>query len=451
MEIYQDLWDKTLNNIQHDYSEEVFQEIFMPSKKVVKYANGSIYVLVPDIYVQTKMNKVYISKLNEELKKITDNKINVKFKFIIEDELKELQPLPSTKGTERLEKSNLNEHYSFESFVVGKSNMFALRMAMKVAEQPGVIANPLYIFGGVGLGKTHLMQAIGNYILDKDINQKIVYVQSNEFIVDYSKATQNTSDGPNRMAAFDNKYGNLDILLVDDIQMLDIGKKSQQEFFKLFNDLYEKKKQIVITSDRPADCLTGIMDRLTSRFSWGMTVDIKLPTLSQRVDILKRKLAETSTKVITDDVLEFIANNFVDNIRELEGALNRVIFYSDVYNIDITLETAKEALEPLLKSKKNNNKNNGNYENFLSVVADFYNITVSDIIGTGRNSKFVLPRHIAMYILKTKYNLTFKKIADIIGGKDHTTIMNGVNKITEEVKTNKELSIAIESILKKVD
>ncbi len=441
---YQNLWSRTLEILGKKYSEDTFNEVFGESKKVLKFLNGSIYVQVPSTYIQTKLQTVYKFAINDALKSLTNEQI--KFKFILEDEEKEAETKIIKKDPVRYFENNLNELYNFESFVVGESNMFGYRMAMKVAEQPGEIANPLYIFGGVGLGKTHLMQAIGNYILDKDIKNKILYVQANDFIVDYSKAAQ-----MGNMSAFEEKYNDLDVLLVDDIQMLEIGKKSQQEFFKLFNDLYDKKKQIVITSDCPADQLKGIMDRLTSRFSWGMTVDVKTPTLEQRVNILKRKVQESSKKEISIDVLEFIAKNFVDNIRELEGGLNRVLFYSDIYNIDsITLDKAKDALESLLKTKKQTNSNT-NFANILSVVADFYNVTVDDIISNQRNSIYVLPRQICMYILKTKYDLPYKKIGSILGGRDHSTIIFGVNKMIEDIKNDNELKLAIESLIKKVD
>lgn len=443
MQEYQNLWDQTLNILERTYSSDIYKEIFFPSKNVVKFSNGLIYVLVPSIYVKTRMNKVYISKINEILAKLSEE--NLKFKFVIEADIKETPAIPTSSNVERLHENHINENYSFESFVVGDSNKFAYITAMKVAEQPAVVANPLYIFGGVGLGKTHLMQAIGNYILDKDIKTRILYVQAHDFVVDYSKAVQSGN-----MSIFEKKYDNLDVLLVDDIQMLEIGKKSQQEFFRLFNELYSNQKQIVVTSDCPADQLKGIMDRLTSRFSSGVAVDIKLPELSQRINILRRKLAETSTKVVDDEVLNFIAANYVDNIRELEGALNRVIFYCDIYNADVTLDKAKEALDSLLKSRKNMNKTNV-FENVLSVVADFYKISVADVISSNRNSKFVLPRHVSMYILKTKFNLPYKKIGLLLGGRDHTTIMSGCNKIDNEININKELKMAIDSIIKKVE
>lgn len=441
---YQELWQKTKNYLSNCYSESTFNDTFSGVESVVKFQNNIIYVLVPNNYIKTKINHMYIEKINEVLNTFTTEKL--KFKFVCEDEIKE--NTSSTLTNNRLYLNHINENHSFESFVVGESNNFAYRICLNVAEQPGFIANPLYIFGGVGLGKTHLMQAIGNYILDKDLNKKVLYVQANDFIVDYSKATQSSS-----MDAFDEKYNDLDCLLVDDIQMLEIGKKSQQEFFKLFNDLINRKKQIVITSDCPANQLKGIMERLTSRFSQGMTVDIKKPDLEQRVNILRRKALELTTKKIPDDVLYFIAQNFTENIRELEGALNRVIGHSEVCNYnDITIERAKDALDSLIAYKTSSeSKSQISAENVLSVVADFYGISVADLISAKRSQSFVLPRHIAMYVLKQKFNYTFSRIGGILGNRDHTTVMNGYNKVEAELKTNKELKLALDTILKKVN
>lgn len=298
---YQNLWDNIKLYLSKELDEATYEDILADVCEVDKEQNGTIYVVVPDVYKKNRINNFFIEKINNLIKNYTTE--NLKFKFVLKEELQ--KETPTFSRGNRLYVNNLNENYNFESFVVGESNMFAYRMSINVAEQPGLIANPLYIFGDVGLGKTHLMQAIGNYILDKDINNKILYVQATDFIYDYSNAIQTNS-----MNEFNKKYNNLDCLLVDDIQMLEIGKKSQQEFFKLFNDLNNRKKQIVITSDCPANQLKGIMDRLTSRFSQGMAVDIKRPGLEQRVNILRRKANETSTKDIPDDVLYFIAENF---------------------------------------------------------------------------------------------------------------------------------------------
>ncbi|MDE6047698.1 MAG: chromosomal replication initiator protein DnaA, partial [Anaeroplasmataceae bacterium] len=232
------------------------------------------------------------------------------------------------------------------------------------------------------------------------------------------------------------------------IQMLANAKQTQHEFFKLFNDLISRQKQIVITSDCPAKKLTGIMDRLTSRFQMGVSVDIQQPDLSQRVNILKRKLAENSNKQLDDKILTYIAENFIDNVRELEGGLNRVLWYSEVYNKEPSLELAKEALEVLIKAQRAQGKNN--YEAAISVISNTYSISTADLLGKARNAKYVLPRHIAMYILKNHYDLTYSKIGAIFNGRDHTTVMNGCTKIEEELKSNAQLKMALETILKKI-
>lgn len=438
MEFYQKLWNDILDILSKNLSESAFEETFGESKKVVKEENSVVHVLCPSTFIKSKINSLYLKNIHEILSTLTTKRL--KFKFVCENEI-QTRPVASFS---QITTNNLNPQYTFESLVVGESNRFAYLSAMKVAEQPGVFINPLYIFGGVGLGKTHLMHAIGNFIGDNDINSKILYVQAKDFIMDYSKATQTKN-----MAAFYEKYENLDVLLVDDIQMLAIGKISQQEFFTLFNDMATRQKQIVITSDSPADKLSDIMPRLTSRFQMGVSVDIRQPDLTQRVNILRRKLAESSPKHFSDEILYYIAENFIDNVRELEGALNRFLLYTEMYGEDTPdVQMAKEALDILIKAKKPTV--NQNYEDALSVIANTYSITTIDILGNSRNQKYVLPRHIAMYILKTKYNLTYQKIGSILNGRDHTTIMNGCKKIEDELQTSEQLKMAVETILKKL-
>lgn len=436
MNVYQDLWNKTRDKLAASLAEETFDETFSNVKKVLKNENGIIYVLTPSLYIKTRINNLYARKIGEIVSKLTD--LRVKFKFVCEGEIKVEKPKQI-----KLNKNNLKNNFTFDSLVVGESNRLSYSTGLKVAEQPGVFVNPLYIFGGVGLGKTHLMHAIGNQIIENDLNNNVLYIQASDFITDYIKAVQ-----AQNMTSFEEKYENLDVLLVDDIQMLAQGNKSQQEFFKLFNDLIGRQKQIVITSDCPAKKLTGIMDRLTSRFQMGVSVDIQQPDLPQRVNILKRKLAENSNKQLDEKILTFIAENFVDNVRELEGGLNRVLWYCEVYNKEPSLELAKEALEVLIKAQKAQEK--GNYEAALSVISNTYSISTADLLGKSRNAKYVLPRHIAMYILKTHFGFTYSKIGAILNGRDHTTIMNGCTKIEEELKTNQELKMAINIILKKL-
>jgi len=434
----QDLWNQTRDILEKTISPLSFEETFGNVKKVGREENGVIYVIVPSQYLKRKINNTYYKNISEILKDITNE--NFKFKFVCEEEIKEPTKVVSQVYT--INKIDLNQNYTFESYVVVESNRMAYLTALKVAESDTLIFNPLYIFGDVGLGKTHLMQAIGNYISEGDLEKKILYVQANDFLSDYIKATRDKN-----MEPFEEKYENIDVLLVDDIQMLTGKESTQQQFFKIFDSMDNNRKQIIITSDRPANKLNGFMDRLKSRFQKGVSVNINQPNLNQRVSILERKAAEMTEVKFDKDILVFIAENFTNNIRELEGALNRVILYLELYNETPSLKIAKEALADLIESKANSGEN---FENALSVISDFYKISLSDLLGQSRNSKYVLPRHIAMYILKEKYKLTFTKIGRILNGRDHSTILSGYNRIVDEKKTNKELSEVIDNILQKL-
>ena len=333
MSEYQSLWNDTIDKLNDMMDETNFQDTFGDVKYVAKEENGIIYVITPSPFIKNKINSIYSKTISEILSQLTNRKL--KFKFVCEDELNS-RTVKQQPAFPIINKHNLNENYNFESFVVGESNRMSYLTATKVAENPGTTFNPLYIFGGVGLGKTHLMQAIGNYIADSDVNNKILYVQANEYLEDYGRAIRD-----NNMRAFEEKYENLDVLLVDDIQMLEKGKSSQQEFFKLFNNMTDRQKQIVITSDTPPAKLNGIMERLTSRFQMGLTVDIKQPDYNQRVQILKRKLLETSQVQVSEDVIKYIAENFVNNVRELEGALTRVLWQAEILNTTPNIQIAK--------------------------------------------------------------------------------------------------------------
>ena len=438
MEFYQDLWNKTRDKLSNNFAESTFNEVFGEVKKVVKVEHGVISVLVPSTFIQSKINNVYTKMIAEILATLTNQKL--KFKFVCENEVKNTNYVPVTTN---IYKNNLKSNYTFESMVVGEANRLSYITAIKVAEQPGGFINPLYIFGGVGLGKTHLMQAIGNYISENNLEANILYVQATDYRSDYFKAIQS-----HNFVEFAQKYENLDVLLIDDIQMLSGADKSQEEFFKLFNDMTARGKQIVITSDCPASKLTGIMPRLTSRFQMGVSVDVHQPDLIQRINILKRKLAETSEKTIDEDILRYIADNFTDNVRELEGALTRVLLYSELYNSEPNLELAKESLEILISSRKPTQKEN--YEEVLSIISSFYGISTIELIGKSRNAKFVLPRQIAMYILYHNFNFTYERIGQILNGRHYSTIISGCEKIENDLQTDVQLKLAIENILKKL-
>lgn len=449
MNIYDQLWQKILNDLEFIFNEETYTDVFEPIKSTHHYSNGYVFIVVPNEFIKNRINRFYLSKINELAGKYHTE--TIRFKFVLDVEIDPEETLVSPERNLKLKyrPGNLNATYAFDNFVVGKSNNFAFRMAMKVADQPGMVANPLYIFGDVGLGKTHLMQAIGNYILDQDVTQKILYVKADGFIEDFANFLSHK-----KMEDFNAKYRDIDVLLVDDIQIMGGAKNTQMEFFKLFDFLYQQNKQIVITSDKPASELKNIMPRLTSRFEVGLTIDIQIPDLDHRIEILKKKLFSESPDVhdIPIKVLEFIASSFVTNIRELEGALKRVLFYCLANNLPLTVESAEESLEPLLKTKrKSDSLNENNYDRIMSVVSHFYNISLEDLIGTKRQTKYVLPRHISMYLIKTYYNIPYKTIGILFGDRDHSTVLAACEKIDNELKHDTSLKIAIDTIKKKLD
>ncbi|MGB0535523.1 MAG: chromosomal replication initiator protein DnaA [Acholeplasmataceae bacterium] len=449
MNNYDILWQTILSELEQTYDEDAFAEVFEPLQNIHHVNNNVIYIVAPNEFIKNRIQRLYLSKIQDLALKNSGE--TLRFKFVLESELEPEYDIvtPDLDLENRYRLGNLNGSFRFDNFVVGKSNMFAFRMAMKVADQPGVVANPLYIFGDVGLGKTHLTQAIGNYILDNNPHANVLYVKADSFIEDFANLLKRQ-----QMDDFHAKYRDIDVLLVDDIQIMGGATKTQMEFFKLFDILYQQNKQIVITSDKPASELKNIMSRLTSRFEVGLSVDIQVPDLDHRIEILKRKLSsETSHAEAMDrEVLNFIASSFVTNIRELEGALKRVLFYALTNNIDINVEHAQEALEPLLKTRRKSNQlNENNYDRIQSVVSDFYGISIDDLIGKKRHSKYVIPRHIAMYLIKSNHNIPYKSIGSLFGDRDHSTVLTACEKIENELKQDKTLKLAVDTIIKKLN
>lgn len=449
---YQALWNSVMDELEKSIAPSTFEDTFAEVKKVAKAENGVIFVVCPSNLIKRKINTIYYRSIDEIVKRVS--KQNIKVTFVLQEEVKPYYKKEVKEPVILNNNNYLNPNYTFESFVVVDSNRIAYLAALLLVDSDNIslnnassremILNPFYIFGGVGLGKTHLMQAIGNYVANKNVDNKIVYVSANEFLDDYAKASYEKN-----MKAFDDKYNNIDYLLIDDIQMLADKTATQQQFFKIFNDMDNKNKQIIITSDRPASSLNGFMDRLTSRFQKGTTVNINVPDLNQRISILKRKVSESTPEELSQDVLVYIAENFANNIRELEGALNRVLLLSKLYNRKPDLSLTKEALEPLMSTKVKKDENS--YENLLSVISGMYNVSLADLLSTSRNANYVYPRHIAMYIMKNKYNLTNKEIGNIFNGRDHSTVMHACNKIADDLKVNKELRNMVDAILKKCE
>jgi len=451
MEEFEKIWNKIKSRLQISLDDDVYNEHFAKISNIFKVQNKYVYLIAPNSFVKNKIESFYLNRLNVLLNEHTSEKYM--FKIITKNQAAEELAKSETytintpeKNLEDKYKTGLNNSYTFENFVVGSSNRLAYTSAMKVADQPGVFANPLYIFGDVGLGKTHLMQCVGNYILENEVNKKVLYVKTDQFIEDFGRAAQKKS-----FDSFSKKYENIDVLLVDDIQFLSRKNQTQLEFFKIFERLKESNKQIVITSDRQASELYDIMSRLTSRFEWGLTVDINRPNLEHRILILKKKLqAETQDpELISDSILEYIASVFDNNVRELEGALKRVLFYCTAFDYKFTVENTEEALKSLVNSKNasNHKVDRNNYTNILDIVSNYYNITSIELLSKNRRKKFVFPRQVAMYILKDIYDITYKKIGQIFNNRDHSTVIYSIEQISNDVQIDKAKKNDVEKLL----
>ena len=350
---------------------------------------------------------------------------------------------------EAIERANLNPKYTFDTFVVGSNNKFAHAASLAVADKPGQIYNPLFLYGGVGLGKTHLMHSVAHNILSKDKTKKVLYVTSETFTVELIDAIRGINN--TTVNDFREKYRNIDVLLIDDVQFI-IGKEgTQEEFFHTFNTLHGANKQIIISSDRPPKEIETLEARLRSRFEWGLIADISAPDYETRMAILRKK-EETDGYKFNDDVIQFIASNVKSNIRELEGALNKLIAYSNLErkNIrEITVEIAEEILRDILLPDE---KREVTPELIIQTVAEHYGITMSDIAGNKRNNEIVVPRQIAMYLCRKMTDASLKNIGALLGKRDHTTIINGQKKIEEELKgNNTSIKNNIDIIMKKVN
>lgn len=345
----------------------------------------------------------------------------------------------------KYEHANLNPKYKFDTFVVGSNNKFAHSASLAVAESPGDVYNPLYLYGGAGLGKTHLMHSIGRFILEQNPNMKVLYVTSEVFtneVIDGIRSGDNV-----KMNKFREKYRTVDVLLIDDIQFI-IGKEStQEEFFHTFNTLHSAGKQIILSSDKPPKDMEILEERFRSRFEWGLIADIQPPDYETRMAILKKN-AEIYHKEIDDEVFQYIANNIKSNIRELEGAFNKIIAFSKLNKVDINLDYAEEALKDVIDP---DTPKEITPTLIINVVAEHFNVSPDDITSKKRNSEFVLPRQIVMYLCRTMTETPLVSIGKILGKKDHTTVMHGIKKITEGIATNEELKNKVELLKKKID
>ncbi len=452
MNDYQTIWNSVLNELKKELTDKAYNDVFSEAKEVLKFEKDYIYVIVPNQLSKFRIESFYLNKINDIVSSLYPVKVG--FKFILEkdakNEVKE-EPnqtiIPETKKIGR----NLSSLFRFESFVVGESNRYAYLTATKVADNCGTFCNPLYIFGDVGLGKTHLMNAIGNYVLDNDINQNVVYVSCQKFTEDYFLST--ASKNPDKIEQFYNKYNSADVLLIDDVQFLEGKTGTQEEFFKIFEHLVSLNKQIVLTSDRPASNLKNVMARLKSRFTMGICVDIKQPDQSLLVNVLKNKLSFLieNPEDVNEEVLSALASYYPTNIRDLEGALRTYVNYCFCMNKDFTLDSLSEALDRLVpKSLDSLETSKVIFDNISSEIASYYRVSVEELISSSRKQQQVYARQMLMYIAKNNFNLTIKFIGDNLGGRDHSTVLHGIDKIAADIKTNNLIKQDYEFLTKKL-
>lgn len=391
-------------------------------------------------YISSKYKSYFQVTISEMMNHTYD------ISFILEkDADDEMLSAPGTVYNINYESANLNSKYRFDTFVVGGNNKFAHSASLAVAESPGVAYNPLYLYGGAGLGKTHLMHSIGHFILDQNPDMKVLYVTSEQFTNEVIESIR--SGNAAKMNKLREKYRTVDVLLIDDVQFI-IGKEStQEEFFHTFNVLHSAGKQIILSSDKPPKEMETLEERFRSRFEWGLIADIQPPDYETRMAILKKN-AENYNKEINEDIFQYIATNIKSNIRELEGAYNKVIAFSKLNKVEITLDNVEEALKDIISP---NAKKQITPQVIIDVVAEHFGIPSADIVSKRRNSEFVLPRQICMYLCRELTTESLQNIGKALNKKDHTTVIHGIEKITDDMTKNEELKNKIGIIKKKLN
>ena len=457
----ENLWNDFLSRIKENISSLSYETWFKDTKLVSLNKDNLAIVVVPMPFHKKHLVENYLNIMEETIYLITKKQYN--FEFLLEEEWTErtenetfnnlsnnkILETPERKNAniihQNIEDANLNKEYVFDTFIVGNSNRFAYTASMAVAEKPGKAYNPLFLYGKSGLGKTHLMHSIGNYIIENS-NLKVLYISSDKFVNDFINAVRyNEKDNFDKIDVFKNKYRNIDVLMIDDIQFLGNATKGQEEFFHTFNELYNENKQIVIASDRSVDDLKMLENRLLTRFNWGLTANITPPDFELRVNIIKKKIShQESAKDVPIEVIEYIANNFASDVRQLEGAITRVFAYALMMNKGkIDLDIAIDALKDQLTDKS---VYKNDVHRIQTVVCDYFKITIEDIKGKKRSQNINYPRQVAIYLCRTLAHESFPKIGTYFGGRDHSTIMSSYRKIEKDLKENEQLKIVIKEL-----
>lgn len=435
----QQLWQAILGNMEVTFGKANFNTWFK-NTSIIEKSDYGIVVGVPSAFARDWLQNKYHQEILKALKNIAPEIKEVKYQIV--------SPIYTTPQTnkevarvatpvKRAENSTLNPKYTFTTFIVGSNNQLAHAASLAVSKKPGSVYNPLFIYGGVGLGKTHLMQAVGAEILKKDPEAKILYVTSEKFTNEFVSAVQT-----GKTDQFKNTYRSVDMLLVDDIQFLAGREGTQEEFFHTFNALHQNNKQVVMTSDRLPKEIPAIEERLVSRFEWGMIADIQAPDLETRLAILKTKVKEKNYSV-DPEILTYIAETIQSNIRELEGALNRLMVYCQLNNTRPTIEQVKSILVNVITPPK---KRGVSAKKIIEVVSDFYNVAPEDLLKQSRKKEYVNPRQIAMYIIRKELETSLPSIGEFFGGRDHTTVIHAIDKIERVIKERSGLKQEIELI-----
>lgn len=452
-ELIKSNWETIKSTIQKEYDlSKISFNTWVAPLKLYKVENDTVIILIPSDqghalnYISSKYKSFFQVTISEML----DYEYDISFILEKDASAQDKEGHKVSKSSNPVyninyENANLNPKYKFDTFVVGSNNKFAHSASLAVAESPGEAYNPLYLYGGAGLGKTHLMHSIGHFILEQNPNMKILYVTSEAFTNEVIESIR--SGNAAAMTKLREKYRTVDVLMVDDVQFI-IGKEStQEEFFHTFNVLHAAGKQIILSSDKPPKEMETLEERFRSRFEWGLIADIQPPDYETRMAIL-RKNAENYDKEINDEIIQYIATNIKSNIRELEGAFNKIIAFAKLNKVELTLDSAEEALKDIIYpgQQKEITPNL-----IINVVAEHFGVTSDDITSKKRNSEYVLPRQVVMYLCKELTEVSLTQTGKILGKKDHTTIIHGIKKITEELETNEELRNKIEIIKKKIN
>ena len=454
MNIVEQNWDQILNKMKLEYcSSNISYNTWIAPLTVYEVRDDTVYILVKLRASLEHIEEKYLLPFKVCIAEVTGIEYEVAFVTDSQTVLQEKKEniIKKNRANAVFEKANLNPKYTFDTFVVGSNNSFAHAASLAVAESPGEAYNPLFIYGGVGLGKTHLMHSIAHFILENDSSKNVLYVTSETFTNELIEALKAGKTGSElAMTKFREKYRNNDVLLIDDIQFI-IGKEStQEEFFHTFNHLHVSGRQIIISSDKPPKDIETLEARLRTRFEWGLIADISSPDYATRMAILRKKeeLDGLERYHIPDDVMQYIANNIKSNIRELEGSLNKLIALSNLENKPIDIPLAAEALKDMISPDDNRVVTP---ELILDIVSEHFNVPVSDLKGKKRNAEIVLPRQIVMYLCRVMTDTSLKAIGAFLGGKDHASVTHGIKKIEAEIQTDEALHNTVNIIMKKIN